>query len=250
MTYRIAALYKFVPLADPKALREKLVAAFTPEELCGTLLIATEGVNGTLAGTDDAIERLLTLLQEWTGLERDEVKFAESEEKPFGRLKFRVKQEIIAFRKAVVDPTQAGTYVQPAEWNRLVDDPEVLMLDTRNQYETEFGMFAGAVDPAIDTFSDFVMWAREHLDPKETPRVAMYCTGGIRCEKASAFLLQEGFAEVYHLKGGILKYLEEVPEQESRWQGSCFVFDERTAVSHEDLRAKETALSGDEERRG
>jgi UPF0176 protein len=249
MTYRIAALYKFVPLINPKALRDELIAAFTPEELCGTLLIAAEGVNGTLAGSDETIERLLTLLGTRTGLERSDVKFAEAEEKPFGRLKFRVKQEIIAFRKAVVDPTKAGTYVQPSEWNKLIDDPDVLMVDTRNQYETEFGMFAGATDPAIATFSDFVTWAREHLDPQKTPKVAMYCTGGIRCEKASAFLLQEGFAEVFHLKGGILKYLEEVPEEESRWQGSCFVFDDRTAVSHDDLQAKETALFGEEQRR-
>lgn len=247
MTYRIAALYRFFALADPAALRDKLADAFTAEELCGTLLIAPEGINGTLAGSDEVIERLLDLLKESTGLQREEVKFAESEERPFGRLKFRVKKEIIAFRKAMVDPANAGTYVQPEKWNELLNDPDVLVLDTRNRYETEFGMFKGAVDPGIDTFSDFATWVREHLDPQTTPKVAMYCTGGIRCEKASAFMLQEGFESVYHLKGGILKYLEQVPAEASQWQGSCFVFDRRTAVDHNDLQG-ERALNPKEER--
>lgn len=247
MTYRIAALYRFFALADPAALRDKLAGAFTAEELCGTLLIAPEGINGTLAGSDEVIERLLDLLKESTGLQREEVKFAESEERPFGRLKFRVKKEIIAFRKAMVDPANAGTYVQPEKWNELLNDPDVLVLDTRNRYETEFGMFEGAVDPGIDTFSDFATWVRENLDPQTTPKVAMYCTGGIRCEKASAFMLQEGFESVYHLKGGILKYLEQVPAEASQWQGSCFVFDRRTAVDHNDLQG-ERALSPKDER--
>lgn len=233
--YRVAALYKFVSLEEPAGLRDALCAAFTEDELCGTLLIAPEGVNGTLAGSDEVIERLLTLLAERTGLERTEVKFAQTEERPFGRLKFKVKNEIITFRGVTVDPAKPGTYVPPAEWNRLVDDPDVLMVDTRNRYETETGTFAGAVDPDIETFSEFVTWVREHLNPEKTPKVAMYCTGGIRCEKASAFLLQEGFEEVYHLKGGILKYLEEVPESESRWNGECFVFDRRRGVGHKEL---------------
>jgi len=150
-------------------------------------------------------------------------------------LKIRVKQEVLAFRKAVVDPVRNGTYVQPEDWNALLADPEVLLLDTRNHYEVEMGTFAGAVDPGIVTFSDFVTYVRENLDPARDRKVAMFCTGGIRCEKASAFLLQEGFGEVFHLKGGILKYLEDVPAEESTWRGECFVFDRRTSVGHEDF---------------
>lgn len=235
MMYTIAAFYRFVSLPDPVALREELTALFGEEELCGTMLIATEGVNGTMAGSAPVIERLLELLHARTGLERNEVKFAVADKTPFGRLKVKVKPEIITFRGAEVDPTQAGTYVQPEDWNALIADPEVLLLDTRNHYEAECGTFANAVDPGIETFSDFVDYARENLDPAKHRKVAMFCTGGIRCEKASAFLLQEGFAEVFHLKGGILKYLEEVSPEESRWQGKCFVFDRRDGVGHGDF---------------
>lgn len=235
MTYTIAAFYRFVALPEPAALREKLCAAFGEDELCGTMLIASEGVNGTMAGSVETINCLLDMLSEKTGLDRTEVKFSSAEERPFGRLKFLVKQEIIAFRKAKVDPTQAGTYVLPQEWNALISDPEVLLLDTRNHYETDLGTFAGAADPGIETFSDFATYVRENLDPAKHRKVAMFCTGGIRCEKASAFMLQEGFGEVYHLKGGILKYLEDVPEEASKWQGTCFVFDRRTSVGHADF---------------
>ncbi len=234
VSYTIAAFYRFVSLPDPAALQQEMLAAFTPEQLCGTMLIASEGINGTMAGSAETIDRLLAVLQEKTGLERSEVKFQTTDEAPFGRLKFLVKSEIIAFRNAVVDTTQAGTYVEPQDWNALIADPEVLLLDTRNQYETECGTFADAVDPKIEKFSDFVTYVRENLDPAKHPKVAMFCTGGIRCEKASAFMLQEGFAEVYHLQGGILKYLEEVPEPASRWNGKCFVFDRRRAVGYED----------------
>ena len=235
MTYTIAAFYRFVSLPEPAALQAELRAAFEEGELLGTILIAGEGVNGTVAGSQATIERLLQALAEKVGLDRAEVKFSSAEEPPFGRLKIKVKREIIAFREAEVDPTQAGHYVQPAEWNALVADPEVLLLDTRNRYETEIGTFAGAVDPGIDKFSDFVTYVRENLDPAKQRKVAMFCTGGIRCEKASAFMLQEGFGEVYHLKGGILKYLEDVPEESSRWQGECYIFDRRTSVGHEDF---------------
>jgi UPF0176 protein len=234
MTYTIAALYRFVSLADPAALQRELIASFNEEELCGTLLMATEGVNGTLAGSAQAIDRLLETLHAKVDLDRSAVKFATSEEKPFGRLKFKVRDEIIPFRKAVVDPTQAGTYVTPDEWNTLIADPEVLLLDTRNHYEVEAGTFANAVDPNIETFSDFATYVRERLDPAAHKKVAMFCTGGIRCEKASAFMLQEGFGEVFHLQGGILKYLEEVPEAQSQWRGDCFVFDRRRGVAHDD----------------
>jgi len=235
MTYTIAAFYCFVALPDPTGLREELCAAFSEQELCGTILIAGEGVNGTVAGSAEVIERLLKMLAERVGLERAEVKFASSEERPFGRLKLKVKRDVLPFRKAEVDATRAGIYVRPQEWNALLADPEVLLIDTRNHYEVEMGTFAGAVDPGIETFSEFATYARENLDPAKHRKVAMFCTGGIRCEKASAFLLQEGFGEVFHLKGGILKYLEEVPQQESAWRGECFVFDRRTSVGHEDF---------------
>jgi len=239
MIYVIAAFYRFVAIADPVALRDEFRAAFSEDDLCGTMLIAGEGVNGTMAGSAATMGRLLAMLAEKIGLSReDDVKFSSSEEKPFGRLKFLAKREIIAFRKAAVDPTHAGHYVQPQEWNALIADPEVLLLDTRNRYETEVGTFAGAIDPGIDTFSDFVTYVRENLDPAKHRKVAMFCTGGIRCEKASAFMLQEGFGEVYHLKGGILKYLEDVPQQVSQWQGSCFVFDRREAVGHADFESE------------
>ena len=235
MTYTIAAFYCFVALPDPAGLREELAAAFSEQELCGTILIAGEGVNGTVAGSAEVIDRLLRMLAERVGLERAEVKFASAEERPFGRLRLKVKRDVLPFRKADVDATRAGTYVQPREWNALLADPEVLLIDTRNHYEVEMGTFAGAVDPGIETFSDFATYVRENLDPAKHRKVAMFCTGGIRCEKASAFLLQEGFGEVFHLKGGILKYLEEVPQQESTWRGECFVFDRRTSVGHGDF---------------
>ncbi len=222
-------------MKDPAALQAELQSAFTEEELLGTLLIAPEGINGTLAGTPQVIDSLLLLLAERTGLERSAVKFSFTSENPFGRLKFKVKREILSFRHAVIDPSKAGTYVTPKDWNALIADPEVLLLDTRNTYETEVGMFQGAIDPQIGTFSEFVTYARQQLDPARHPRVAMYCTGGIRCEKASAFLLQEGFRDVYHLEGGILRYLKEVPIEESAWTGECFVFDRRRGVASNDL---------------
>jgi UPF0176 protein len=235
MTYTIAAFYRFVTLPNPTALRDELSANFSEDELRGTILVANEGVNGTVAATAEVIDRLLALLSDRVGLERDEVKFSTSDELPFGRLKLKVKPDVLAFRKAAVDATKAGTYVQPHDWNALLADPEVLLLDTRNHYEVEMGTFAGAIDPAINTFSDFATYVREHLDPTKHRKVAMFCTGGIRCEKASAFMLQEGFNEVFHLKGGILKYLEEVPAPQSTWRGECFVFDRRRGVGHDDF---------------
>ena len=241
----IAALYRFVTLEDPAALRAELQAAFPesapPEHaLRGTLLIAHEGINGTLAAAPPVIDRLLELLAARTGLDRSTVKFSFAAEPPFRRLKFKVKSEILAFRRAVVDPTRAGTYVAPRDWNTLIEDPEVLLLDTRNTYETEAGTFRNAVDPRLDTFSDFATYARQNLDPATHRKVAMFCTGGIRCEKASAFLLQQGFTQVFHLEGGILRYLEEIPEDQSAWTGDCFVFDRRRGVSHKDLRPTDT----------
>ena len=233
MHYTIAALYRFVALQDVVALRQELLAAFAPLNLCGSLLIAPEGVNGTLAGSAESIEAMLDILQERTGLPREDIKFSFADEKPFQRLKIRLKREIITFKQPAADPTiRAGTYVAPKDWNALIDDPEIVVLDTRNKYETMIGTFAKAEVPPIETFTEFAAYVRENLDPKKNKKIAMFCTGGIRCEKASAFMLSEGFEEVYHLKGGILKYLEEVPQQESKWNGECYVFDRRIAVGH------------------
>jgi UPF0176 protein len=234
--FTVAAYYRFFALADPAGLRESLLAEFAGTELLGTTLLAPEGINGTMAGPAETMERLLRFLHERTGLEREEVKFSTTEKQPFRRLKFKVKREIITFRGTRVDPARPGQYVRPEDWNALVSDPEVLLLDTRNTYETEMGTFQGAVTPPLGTFSDFVGYVKQTLDPEKHKKVAMFCTGGIRCEKASAFLLQEGFPEVYHLQGGILKYLEEVPVEQSQWQGECYIFDERVSVGPGDLK--------------
>jgi UPF0176 protein len=235
--YTVAAFYRFLALPDPAALRDELRSTFTSTDLLGTTLIAPEGINGTMAGSPDLIDHLLNLLADRTGLSRSEVKFSTAETPPFRRLKFKLKREIITFRNATVDPARPGQYVDPDHWNALLADPEVLLLDTRNTYESAIGTFAGAVTPPLDTFSDFSDYVREHLDPARHRKVAMFCTGGIRCEKASAYMLQQGFPEVYHLKGGILKYLELVPTEASQWQGACYIFDERVSVDHEDFQA-------------
>ncbi|HEU0117486.1 MAG TPA: rhodanese-related sulfurtransferase [Alphaproteobacteria bacterium] len=234
MTYTVAALYRFTPIPDTGALRATLKDAFTRLEICGTLLVASEGINGTLAApSTQAIDEMLALLAQHTGLSRDEVKFSEAPEKPFNRLKIRLKREIITFKQPQADVnTLCGEYVEARDWNALIADPEVVVLDARNAYETCVGVFDRALDPNIEQFTDFASYVRENLDPTKHKKVAMYCTGGIRCEKASAFMRAEGFENVYHLKGGILKYLEEVPAEESKWQGECYVFDRRVAVGH------------------
>ena len=235
MVFRVAAFYRFSTIASPEALQGDLRGLFAADALRGTLLIAPEGVNGTLAGSPDTIDRLLDFLAAAVGLERSEVKFSTAGEQPFRRLKFLVKREIITFGQAAVDSSRAGRYVEPRDWNTLLDDGEILLLDTRNRYEVQLGTFAGAADPGIDTFSEFARYVRETLDPARHRRVAMFCTGGVRCEKASAFMLQQGFEQVFHLKGGILRYLEEVPPEQSRWNGECFVFDGRRSLRHEDF---------------
>jgi len=238
--FTVAAFYRFVALADPQGLRDALHEMFALTDLRGTTLVAPEGVNGTMAASADTIDRFLAVLEERVGLERGEVKFSASEKAPFRRLKFKRKREIITFRaEEPVDPTRPGTYVDAAGWNELIASPNVLVLDTRNTYETEIGTFAGAVTPPLEKFSDFAEWVNENLDPAKHTKVAMFCTGGIRCEKASAYMLQHGFPEVYHLRGGILKYLEETPAKESSWKGDCYIFDERVAVKHSDLRLEE-----------
>jgi len=233
MTYTIAALYLFTPIADPANLKLKFLQELLPHQLCGTLLIAPEGINGTLAGSKQAIKELLMCLNNKTGLSQKDVKFSYSEEKPFNRFKIRLKREIVTFKQPHANPNlRVGTYVEADQWNRLIEDPEVTVLDTRNKYETLIGTFERALDPKIDSFTEFSDYVRENLDPKKHKKIAMFCTGGIRCEKASSFMLAEGFESVFHLKGGILKYLEEIPKEQSRWQGDCYVFDRRMAVGH------------------
>jgi len=233
MVFTVAAFYRFANLQDPLALRQDLLSAFAPLNLCGTLLLAHEGINGTLAGTASGIDAMLEILQQKCSLPREDVKFSHTPEKPFKRLKIRLKREIITFKQPSIDPNRrTGTPVVPSEWNALLDDPDTVLLDTRNTYETMIGSFSGARIPQIETFTQFADYIRTNLDPKKHKKIAMFCTGGIRCEKASAFMLAEGFPEVYHLKGGILKYLEEIPQGSSKWNGECYVFDRRMAVGH------------------
>ena len=228
----IAALYKFTPIADPAALRDPLQQLCDVNGVKGILLIAKEGFNGTLAGEATALQATLDGIAALTGTSFDH-KTSYAEKMPFLRMKVRLKAEIVTMGKPDIDPTASvGTYVEPKDWNALISDPDVLVIDTRNAYETRIGTFKGAIDPRTDSFGDFPGYARETLDPARHRKIAMFCTGGIRCEKATAFLKQEGFDEVYHLKGGILKYLETVKPEESLWDGACFVFDERVAVGH------------------
>lgn len=233
MKYTIAALYRFVPLQDIVSLRAELLPKFAALNLCGSLLLAPEGINGTLAGSNEGVKGLLDILNKVAGLNRDEVKFSYADEKPFQRLKIRLKKEIVTFKQPAADPNvRVGVYVEAKDWNNLLNDPEVVVLDTRNTYETMIGTFQNAEVPPIETFTEFAGYVREKFDPKKHKKIAMFCTGGIRCEKASAFMLAEGFPEVYHLKGGILKYLEEIAPEQSKWNGECYVFDRRMAVGH------------------
>ena len=229
----VAALYKFVTLDDFHELREPLLDACREAGTSGTLLLAREGINGTIAGSRAGIDRVLSYLRSDPRLADLEHKESVDEDMPFYRMKVKLKKEIVTMGVPDIDPNEAvGTYVSPGDWNELLSDPEVLLIDTRNDYEYGIGSFRGAIDPRTTTFREFPEFVRTHLDPRKQKKVAMFCTGGIRCEKASAFMLKEGFEEVYHLQGGILKYLEEVPEQESIWEGECFVFDNRVAVNH------------------
>jgi len=235
--YKVAALYQFVALPDFRDLREPLRSLCARFDLKGTLLLASEGINGTLAGSPAAIDGLIEDLRRGPlfggRLDNLELKFSAAARMPFRRLKVRLKKEIVTFGDRRADPARAvGTYVDPADWNALLDQPDVTLIDTRNHFEVEIGTFAGAVDPKTRRFSDFRDFADTALDPARHTKVAMFCTGGIRCEKASSYLLARGFREVYHLKGGILKYLETVPAEQSRWTGECFVFDGREALSH------------------
>jgi UPF0176 protein len=232
MPFVIAALYQFAPLDDFHALREPLLDFCLQHDVRGSLLLAAEGINGTIAGTREAIDAVLAFLKRDPRLARLEHKESFDEVQPFRRMKVKLKREIVTLGVEGIDPNrEVGTYVDPRDWNAVISDPEVLLLDTRNDYEVQIGTFEGAVNPNTETFRQFPDFVRT-IDPAKHRKVAMFCTGGIRCEKASAYLLRQGFAEVYHLKGGILKYLEEVPEQESLWRGECFVFDDRVTVDH------------------
>ena len=229
----VAALYKFVTLEDYQALREPLLDVCQAAGTRGTLLLAEEGINGTIAGTREGIDAVIAYLKSDPRLADIDHKESFDDHNPFHRMKVKLKKEIVTMGVPGIDPNRVvGTYVEPKNWNALIEDPEVLLIDTRNDYEYGIGTFRGAIDPHTTTFREFPAWVREHLDPSRHKKLAMFCTGGIRCEKASAFMLQEGFEEVYHLQGGILKYLEEVPEQDSAWEGECFVFDNRVAVDH------------------
>lgn len=229
----VAALYKFVALEDYQDLREPLLAQCIASNIKGTLLLAREGLNGTIAGTREGVNEVLYYLQSDSRLADLKHKESYDDHMPFYRMKVKLKKEIVTMGVTGIDPTElVGTYVSPSDWNALVNDPDVLLIDTRNDYEVGIGTFSGAVDPHTTSFREFPAYVRENYDPHKNKKVAMFCTGGIRCEKASAFMLKEGFDEVYHLEGGILKYLEEVPEEESTWEGECFVFDSRVAVNH------------------
>ncbi|MFY7834794.1 MAG: rhodanese-related sulfurtransferase [Novosphingobium sp.] len=233
----VAALYRFAVIADPAALRDALDALCKAQGIKGTLLVAREGINGTIAGSAQGIASVVDFIRAQPDCAEVDVKYSGAAEMPFYRMKVRIKREIVTMGEPDIYPrASVGTYVSPQDWNALIADPETIVIDTRNDYEVDVGTFERAIDPRTRTFRDFPAWFRAErerlLGEGKAPKVAMFCTGGIRCEKSTAFLKAEGVDEVYHLKGGILKYLEEVPPSESLWHGECFVFDERVAVGH------------------
>lgn len=229
----VCALYKFVTLENYQALRQPLLDTLLANEVHGTLLLAQEGINGTVAGSREGIDKVLAWLRNDPRLTDLDYKESFTNTPPFNRTKVKLKKEIVTMGVEGIDPKRVvGTYVKPKDWNQLISDPEVVLIDTRNDYEYQVGTFKNAVNPGTESFREFPDYIKANLDPAKHKKVAMFCTGGIRCEKSTAFLKEQGFAEVYHLQGGILKYLEEVPEQETLWQGECFVFDERVTVNH------------------
>ena len=236
MSVTVAALYGFAPLPDCADRVAPLAALCRAQQIKGTLLLAREGVNGTIAGPEAGVTTIVETLRNWPGLAGLEVKTSSAAAMPFYRMKVRLKAEIVTMGVPDLDVAAAGAYVAPVDWNALIDDPATIIIDTRNDYEVAVGSFAGAINPGTASFRDFPGWFRAHRDAlfagREGARVAMFCTGGIRCEKATAFLKSEGVEDIFHLHGGILKYLEDVPAEDSRWQGECFVFDERVALGH------------------
>jgi len=233
----IAALYCFAPFDAPKAIAEQLQTLCDALDIRGTLILATEGINGTVAGSAESIAALMTAIRALPGCADMDVKYAHAPTMPFGRMKVKVKAEIVTLDAGDLDPARrAGFHVEPSEWNALIADPDVVVIDTRNDYEVAIGSFEGALDPGTRRFRDFPAWfdaqAQLWAEQGRRPRIAMFCTGGIRCEKSTALVKARGFDQVYHLKGGILRYLEEMPQADSLWGGDCFVFDERVAVTH------------------
>ena len=229
----VAALYHFARFSDPAALKGPLARLACAEGVKGTLLLAPEGINGTIAGPRAGIDAVLAHIRALPGCAGLAWKEAAAETMPFGKMKVRLKREIVTMGQPDVDPTaQVGHYVEAAAWNDLISAPDVAVIDTRNAYEVAIGSFKGAVDPGTSAFGEFPAWWEANRERFHNKRIAMFCTGGIRCEKSTNWLLQQGVAEVFHLKGGILKYLEEVPEEQSLWHGGCFVFDQRVAVGH------------------
>ena len=230
----VCAMYKFVTLDNYQDIKPNLLKVMEDNAVRGTLLLATEGINGTVAGTRESIDILLQWLKSDERLANIEYKESFTEVMPFNRTKVKLKKEIVTMGVEGIDPKQVvGTYVEPKDWNALISDPDVVLVDTRNDYEYQVGTFQNAVNPDTETFREFPQYVEENMDPKKHKKVAMFCTGGIRCEKSTAYMKEQGYEEVYHLKGGILKYLEDVPKEDTMWEGECFVFDERVTVNHE-----------------
>ncbi|MGH1470479.1 MAG: rhodanese-related sulfurtransferase [Cellvibrionaceae bacterium] len=233
-TIVVCALYKFVELENFESLREPLRQEMERLAVRGTLLLAREGINGTIAGSRSGIDGVLHWLHQDPSLGAIDCKESYTDIPPFKRSKVKLKKEIVTMGVEGIDPKRSvGTYIDPTDWNDLISDPEVLLIDTRNDYEVEVGTFKNAVNPNTTTFREFPEYVKSHLDPEKHTKVAMFCTGGIRCEKSTAYLKEQGFDEVFHLKGGVLKYLENVPEENSLWEGECFVFDDRVTVNHQ-----------------
>jgi len=227
-------MYKFVTLENFHALRQPLHDVMEDNQVRGTLLLAGEGINGTVAGSRQSVDTLLDWLRSDSRLNDIDCKESYTDRMPFNRAKVKLKKEIVTMGVEGIDPKRVvGTYVSPKDWNKLISDPDVILVDTRNDYEYKVGTFKNAINPNTVSFREFPRYVQDNLNPEQHKKVAMFCTGGIRCEKSTAFLKKQGFAEVYHLKGGILKYLEEVPPQETLWEGECFVFDERVTVNHQ-----------------
>ena len=230
---QICALYKFVALDDYSSLKTPLLSLLQSQQIKGTLLLASEGINGTVAGPKNSIDNMINWLKKDSRFIDLEYKISLSDEQPFNRLRVKLKKEIVTMGVTGIDPNKTvGTYVSPSEWNNLISDPDTILIDTRNDYEHQVGTFDGAINPKTETFREFPDYVDEHLSNNKNKKIAMFCTGGIRCEKSTALLKEKGFEEVYHLKGGILKYLEEIPENDSLWKGECFVFDDRVTVNH------------------
>ena len=230
----VSALYHFVRLENFEALREPLLEVMKSNDVKGTLLLANEGINGTIAGSRQGIDAVLGWIRQDQRLAKVDTKESYTDKMPFYRSKVKLKKEIVAMGVHGIDPNQVvGTYVKPEDWNALISDPEVILVDTRNDYEYNIGTFKNAINPNTETFREFPEYVKQNLDPAKHKKVAMFCTGGIRCEKSTAYLKEQGFDEVYHLQGGILKYLEDVPKDQTMWEGECFVFDNRVAVNHD-----------------